>query len=83
MGDRWDVEPANHTCPVVIILTLTRDQELWGMALWVEKQHAERGAEFIATRIAHLASQGEGEGAALWREVAERYDQLCERGTVS
>ena len=51
------------------------------MALWVEKHHGTNGAEFIATKIAHFAAQGESEGAALWREVAARHRQLCEPGT--
>jgi hypothetical protein len=33
---------------------LTRDKELWAMALWVEKHHGEDGAAFIAQRIKQL-----------------------------
>jgi hypothetical protein len=60
-------------------MTLTRDQELWGMALWVEKAHGDRGPEFIAKRIDALARSGERDGARLWQEVARRFDRLADR----
>lgn len=60
-------------------MTLTRDQELWGMALWVEQAHGDRGPEFIAERMDALARSGEKDGARLWREVAHRFDSLGDR----
>ena len=61
---------------------LTRDQELWGMALWVDKHHGDAG-EFIASKIDQLYQAGEQDGARLWQNVARRYEQLVERRTYS
>ena len=55
---------------------MTRDHEVWGIALWVEKNHGQSGATFIAEQVRRLATGGDDEGIALWREVARRYDQL-------
>lgn len=46
------------------------------MALWVEKHHKERGAEFIAEKIAALAEADDVGGVKLWEQVARRYAQL-------
>lgn len=46
------------------------------MALWVEKNHGERGREFIAEQIGRLALNGESDGIHLWTEVARRFDKL-------
>ena len=59
-------------------MTLSRDQELWGMALWVEKAHGSDGAQFIAEKIARLRGRGEEGGVALWQDVARRFEQLIE-----
>lgn len=57
-------------------MAITRDHEIWAMALWVEKHHDSDGHDFIAGRIASLDADGEQRGAALWREVQTRYSQL-------
>lgn len=57
-------------------MVLNRDQELWGVALWVEKNHGENGPTFIAQQIERLALEGDEAGVAMWRTVAERFDQL-------
>ena len=64
-------------------MTLTRDQELWGMALWIEKHHGDAGHEFIAAKIDQLTRAGEEDGAKLWQDVANRYGQLSERKSHS
>ena len=64
-------------------MTLTRDQELWGMALWIEKHHGDAGGEFIASKIDQLNRAGAQDGARLWQNVARRYEQLVERRTYS
>jgi hypothetical protein len=61
---------------------VTRDQELWGVAVWLEKTHGDRGAVHIAEQIARLAERGDEEGIAMWRSVAERYDKLRERTSL-
>lgn len=55
---------------------MTRDQELWAVALWVEKQHGEDGPRFIAEQIGRLALAGEAAGVATWKAVALRFDML-------
>lgn len=62
---------------------MTCDQELWGVALWVEKTHGENGTHFIEQQVARLATDGDHNGIEMWRAVAERYNQLCERGSVN
>ncbi|WP_374284990.1 hypothetical protein [Novosphingobium sp.] len=57
-------------------MVLTREQELWGIALWVEKNHGDRGPTYIASQIGRLALEGDDAGVAMWRTVAERYDRL-------
>ena len=63
----------------MVDVTLTREQEFWGVALWVEKTHGNRGLSFIAGKINALAQSGEEDGAQLWREVARRFDCLGDR----
>ena len=55
---------------------VTRDRELWALALWVEKHHGTDGLIFIAKKIADLMIAGEPGGVDLWREVAERFEKL-------
>jgi len=55
---------------------MTRDQELWGMASMVLRQHGDRAPVVVAERIGQLTSEGKGEGVALWKEVARRVDQM-------
>ena len=57
-------------------MPLTRDQELWGVALWVEKTHADAGWLFIAQQQDRLLADGDLDGAAMWRDVSRRYNQL-------
>ena len=57
-------------------MPLTRDQELWGVALWVEKTHADAGWLFIAQQQDRSLAEGNLDGVAMWREVSQRYDQL-------
>ena len=55
---------------------LTREDELWGMALWVEKQHGEDGWLHIAQQQDRLLATGDTAGAALWRQVGNRFEEL-------
>lgn len=57
-------------------MTLTRDQELWALALWVERQHGADGWLHIAQEQDRLLADNDLAGAAMWRKVGERYDQL-------
>ena len=57
-------------------MVLTRGEELWGVALWVEKNHGEGGPAFIEKQMERLAREGDEAGVAMWRAVAERFVQL-------
>ena len=59
-------------------MTVTREQEVWAMALWVDREHGEDAEDFIAGKVLYFVGQrGEG-GRKLWEEVARRYVQLRE-----
>lgn len=55
---------------------MTRDQELWGMALWVEKLHGDKGWFYIAQQQDRLLAEGDFDGVAMWRTVGERLEAL-------
>jgi hypothetical protein len=57
-------------------LDLTRDQEIWGMALWVERAHGDNGWMHIAMEQDRLLAEGELDGVALWREVQRCWEEL-------
>ena len=57
-------------------MVLNRDQELWAVALWVEKHHGEEGPAYIAQQIQRLSNEGDEAGIATWKTVAERLEQL-------
>ena len=55
---------------------MSRDQELWAVALWVEKRHGADGPRYIAEQVGRLALLDDSAGVDRWREVASRFDQL-------
>ena len=55
---------------------LTRDQEIWGMALWVERVHGDKGWFHIATEQDRLLADADFEGVSLWRAVGRRWQEL-------
>jgi len=55
---------------------VTRDQELWGIAVGVEKTQADAGWLFIAQQLDRLLPAGDLDGLAMWREVSRRYEHL-------
>ena len=63
-------------------MVLNRDQELWAVALWVEKNHGEEGTAYIAQQIQRLSNEGDEAAIATWKTIAERFDQLsCQSST--
>lgn len=58
---------------------MTRDQELWSMALHVERHHGTNGPQFIAGQIERNRLAGEQSGVDLWEAVAVKVKSL-ERG---
>ena len=57
-------------------MAVTREQEIWALALSVERKHGENAARFIAERVAAFEQSGPPEAVALWRKVQRRYEQL-------
>ncbi len=48
---------------------MTRNKEIWGMALWLEKQHGGGGHAFITDRISAFEAKGEPKAVDLWLRV--------------
>lgn len=63
-------------------MTVTREQEVWAMALWVDREHGQDAEEFIAGKVLHFVERGDDGGKKLWEEVARRYVQLREAHTA-
>lgn len=61
----------------------TRDQELWALALSIERQHGADGPRVIAEKIGAFALAGESGAIELWHGVARRYDKLISQGAFS
>lgn len=60
-------------------MVLTRDQELWAAALWVERNHGDKGLDHIAREVERLAAEGDEAGVATWEAIADRYRQLRDK----
>lgn len=61
-------------------MPVTRDQELWALALSIERKHGDRVADYIAERVATFEQSGPPEAAALWRRVQTRLEHLSTGG---
>lgn len=57
-------------------MTLTREKEIWGIALWVEKKHGSDGWFYIAQQMDRLLAEADLDGVALWKEVSQRFEKL-------
>ena len=57
-------------------MAVTREQEIWALALSVERKHGENAARYIAQRVVAFEQSGPPEAVALWRQVQRRYKQL-------
>ena len=53
---------------------LSRDKELWAIALWIEENHGDDGWFYIAQQMDRLLEDGEPEGLGLWRGVIEGFE---------
>ena len=56
-------------------MPISREAEIYGMALWVEK-HQANGRGYIEQQIDRLKAAGEPDGVKLWRQVLDRYERL-------
>lgn len=54
-------------------MAVTRQQELWAVALWVDREEGER---VIAERVLHFDAEGDDGGKQLWMDVARRFVEL-------
>lgn len=57
-------------------MVLTRDQELWAAALWVERNHGDSGLDHIEREVERLAAEGDEAGVETWEAIADRYRRL-------
>lgn len=55
---------------------ITPDRELWACALMIERDHGDNAAVWIAERIGALASDGDADGVARWKAIAEKLSLL-------
>lgn len=55
-----------------------REQELWALALWVEKHHPHDAREYFREQMTRLADAADEPGIAIWLAVADQYDGLQE-----
>ena len=57
---------------------MTEEQEIWAVALWVEKHHGDRGSVYIAEQVGRLVLAGDEAGVAMWKKIAARYSELMQ-----
>ncbi len=60
-------------------MTLSKDQELWAVALWVEEHHGDEADLYIAGQMDRLLAEGDFDGVGMWRNVRERFEALNEK----
>lgn len=58
---------------------LTREKELWALALHVERLHGADGPLYIAEKIGEAVLEGDQVGIDLWKAVAARFSKLSNR----
>lgn len=68
--------------PAQAKMTITPEQELWAIALWVEKTQGENGELHIACEMDRLLAAGDLDGVAMWRKIRERFRSLRDRRSV-
>jgi hypothetical protein len=61
---------------------VTPEQEIWAVALWVEKHHGSDGPRYIADQIGRRAIAGDDAGIKTWVAIARAFDQLMLRKDV-
>lgn len=63
-------------------MSLTGEQELWAMALWIEKTQGENAWFYIAQQKDRLLADGDPLGLGLWNEVERRLEMLANGSAV-
>ena len=59
-----------------VVMALTRELEIWAMAMWVDREHGEDGERFIAERVLYFDAEGDEGGKQLWMDVGRRFGEL-------
>lgn len=63
-------------------MVLTRDRELWGAALTIERQYGDQASDYVAERIAAAVNAGDEHGLETIRAISVRLDQLRKPSSV-
>ncbi len=63
-------------------MALDKEQELWAMALWVEKTQGGKAWFYIAQQKDRLLAEGDPLGLGLWNEVERRLEMLAKGSTT-
>ncbi|RYG88446.1 MAG: hypothetical protein EON59_04410 [Alphaproteobacteria bacterium] len=62
---------------------MNRDQELWAMALCIERDHGANAAEFITRQVTRNVEAREPDRVRLWKAIGLRLEKLRSRSTIS
>ena len=57
-------------------MALSRNAELWGCALAIEREHGPAAFLHTSMAIDRLNAEGEQDAAGVWREVLKRLELL-------
>lgn len=57
-------------------MTLTLDQERWGVAAAVIKQHGDGAMVHAIERMRHFAAEGDQGGMRFWLDISRRVHDL-------
>lgn len=75
VGKRKNRRSSDMAAPEMA-MTISREQEIWAMALWVDREHGDDAEQFIAAKVLHFESVDDRGGQDLWMQVARRYVEL-------
>ena len=64
-------------------MTISREQEIWALALWMDREHGQEAEQFIAGKVLHFEELGDLGGRELWLQVARRYIELRDALTAA
>ncbi|RYG98715.1 MAG: hypothetical protein EON58_06270 [Alphaproteobacteria bacterium] len=62
---------------------MNRDQELWAMALCVDRDHGANAAAFITWQVTRNVEAREPDLVRLWKAIGRRLETLRSRSTIS
>jgi hypothetical protein len=62
---------------------MNRDQQLWAMALHVERDHGANAAAFITWQVTRNVEAREPDRVLLWKAIGRRLEKLRSRSMIS